>query len=370
MPNKIVKKYFDVVPLFRYKEIELKERLTLIFYVVGFISGIVAFITTASLGMHYLINIPNVLIILLCVLLPFIYPKDFVKIATIMVYFVSFLYLPVTYYINGGHNGVGILYYLMMTIYISFYFEGKKLLLILGSIFAFYISTIIIGYIFPQLIIEYASDLSRLIDIVISFVSVSIVVAILANTIFVSYRIEKDNNQELLEELEKQNSKLELLSTMDQLTGVYNRRYYLKALEDEFKYFEKTNKHFYVMMIDIDDFKMVNDTYGHLYGDEILKSVAEGIKKCLRNHDIISRYGGEEFSVIISHTSEENGLIIAKRIRKAVEDLQYREKENVTISIGVVKNKEDDTELGIMKRADDYLYIAKENGKNRVEGEK
>lgn len=368
MPNKIIKKYFEVVPLFRYKEIELKERLALIFYVVGFGLSVIAFTTTLLLGMSFWINIPNVVVMLLCLLLPFVYPKDFVKLAKIILYFVAFFFLPITYYINGGHNGVGILYFLMMAIYFTFYYEGRKLIKIFIFLLMFYTFVIISGYLYPQLVISYTDDTSRIIDIVISFVSIALVISILANVIFMSYRIEKESNEFLLEELEKQNLQLELLSTIDQLTCVYNRRFFLETLEKELEYFKESKKNFYIMMIDLDDFKYMNDTFGHLYGDEILKKVSSAIKSCLRDHDLISRYGGDEFSVIISHATEENGSVIAERIRKTVEELEYRDKKNITISIGIVRNLKDDTAQVIMKRADDYLYLAKANGKNRVEG--
>ena len=366
MPNKIIKRYFDVVPLFRYKELELEQRLSLIFYVIGFCLSFVAFTTTLLLGMPIWINMPNVLILFLCIFLPFAYPNDFVKLATLMLYFLAFIYLPLTYFINGGHNGVGLLYFLLATIYITFYFEGRKLIVILSLSFIVYITSILLGFFYPVLIISYTSETARFIDITISFIAVSVVLSIIANIIFTSYRDEKNNNQYLLKELEKQNNKLELLSKTDQLTGVYNRRYYLEVLENEFSYFLKTNKHFYVMMIDIDNFKLINDTYGHLFGDEILKLVANTIKTCLRDHDIISRYGGEEFSIIISHSTDMNGNIIAERIRKSIEELKYRNECSVTVSIGIVKNNINDNVLGILKRADDLLYKAKEKGKNRV----
>ena len=158
MPFKIVKRYFDVVPLFRYKEIELKERLTLIFYMTGFVLSVVAFTTTLLLGMSFWINIPNIVVMMLCLFLPFVFPKDFAEMAKIMVYTVSFLYLPITYFLNGGHNGVGVLYFLMMIIYFTFYFEGKKLLKLIVFLVVLYTTIIIVGYMNPKLIISYSDD--------------------------------------------------------------------------------------------------------------------------------------------------------------------------------------------------------------------
>ena len=353
MSFKIVRKYFDVVPLFRYKEIELKERLTLIFYMAGFGLSVIAIITTFLLGKPFWVNTPNLLLMLSCLLLPFLYPNNFDKIVKIVLYSVAFVYLPISYYINGGHEGIGILYFLMVVIYFNFFYEGKKLAKVIGSVLTLYVVVIIMGYIYPELITYHINDTSRIIDMIMSFVSISIVISLVSNVIFYSYRIEKDDKE---------------LSTTDQLTEVYNRRYFLDALKSEFDHFELSKIHFYVMMIDLDDFKIVNDTYGHLYGDEILKGVAKAIKSCLREHDIVARYGGEEFSVIISHDTLENGKTIAERIRKAVEDVKYRGKNNITVSIGIVKNKVNDTLLGIIKRSDDFLYEAKGKGKNRVEG--
>ncbi len=108
MIKKIITKYFDVVPLFRYKDIELKERLSLIFFIAGFFLAIVAFLTTFFLGMGLWLNIPNLLIIAMCVFLPFLFPNDFMILGTRVLYFVAYIYMPITYFINGGHNGEGV----------------------------------------------------------------------------------------------------------------------------------------------------------------------------------------------------------------------------------------------------------------------
>ena len=369
MLKRIVNKYFEVVPLFRFKEIELKERLTLIFYVTGFILSIIAFTTTLLIGMPFWLNIPNLTIMILCLFLPFLFPNNISEIGLKFLYFVAFIYLPITYFTNGGHNGVGILYFLMIIVYISFFLEGKKLLYMLILSLTYYTVLIVLGYYVPALIIPYADDTSRFIDIVVSLVGISIILSVISNAVFRNYNLEKNQVYSLMKELEDRNERLETLSNTDQLTEVYNRRYFMDALQIEFDVYNETKKHFYVMMIDLDNFKNVNDTYGHLYGDEILKSVSIGIKSCLRNHDVVARYGGEEFSVIISHSNKENGFVIAERIRNSIEKINYRNENIVTISVGVVKNNDKDTILGILKRADRFLYIAKENGKNRVEGE-
>ena len=129
------------------------------------------------------------------------------------------------------------------------------------------------------------------------------------------------------------------------------------------------------MMLDIDFFKSINDTYGHATGDKVLKTVANVIKDKLREYDIPSRYGGEEFCILLPQTNIEEASIVAERLRsadetKAIETLKEKEDSNknisVTISIGLSQLKETDMAEDLYKRADKALYEAKETGRNKV----
>lgn len=129
------------------------------------------------------------------------------------------------------------------------------------------------------------------------------------------------------------------------------------------------------MMIDVDFFKKVNDTYGHVAGDCVLKNVANTIKAGLREYDIASRYGGEEFSVLLPFTKIEEAFAVAQRLRHAVENTSIdfvQEKEdisikiNVTISIGVYEFKPQDSPQALYENADKALYEAKTHGRNKV----
>lgn len=128
-----------------------------------------------------------------------------------------------------------------------------------------------------------------------------------------------------------------------------------------------------LMMIDIDDFKKINDTYGHLSGDLVLKTLSKIIRNTLRNVDLPGRYGGEEFILILPETAKEKALIVAERLRKQVQDFTFKtmngEPLTVTISVGLseyadLDNRNNDLEL--IKIADSRLYKAKRTGKNKV----
>lgn len=174
-------------------------------------------------------------------------------------------------------------------------------------------------------------------------------------------------------ELLKLNSLLEEASITDSLTGVQNRRYFDKIFDSEFKRALREQKTLSLLLFDIDFFKNINDTYGHPFGDEVIKSIADIISRNIRRPpDCLARLGGEEFGVLLPHTPKEGAFKLAERIRQQVEELPLRCEENqvkVTISGGVtsLQPKADDTVDSFFKSADEKLYAAKRNGRNRIE---
>ncbi|MFW6113616.1 MAG: diguanylate cyclase [Actinomycetota bacterium] len=162
------------------------------------------------------------------------------------------------------------------------------------------------------------------------------------------------------------------MAITDGLTRIYNHRFFQELFDKEFKRSDRYNTTFSFIMLDIDFFKRINDTYGHLYGDEILKEIANLVKGCLRSMDIIARYGGEEFAILLPETDLDNAIQTAERIRLAVENHEFAEtdgnKVRVTVSQGVTCYPSSDIEKrsDIVAKADYALYEAKESGRNRV----
>ena len=160
------------------------------------------------------------------------------------------------------------------------------------------------------------------------------------------------------------------MSVTDGLTGLYNIRYFRMILESEVMFARMdTQKIFSIIMGDIDHFKHFNDAYGHQVGDLVLKEVASVLKSSVRSLDIVARYGGEEMIILLRGTHLKDGLAIAEKIRKSVENSAVREGDTmykVTISLGVASFMHEDTVDSIIKRSDDGLYRSKETGRNRV----
>lgn len=149
-------------------------------------------------------------------------------------------------------------------------------------------------------------------------------------------------------------------SVTDSLTGVYNRKRIFELLETE------DTENTIVALIDIDNFKMVNDTFGYLVGDEVLKKVVATMKAAIGKNDVIGRYGGEEFIIIMNDTPLKDGLNLAEKIRKKVETLKWEyDHLQTTISIGVAEKASKDTE-DVFKEVTHYVHYAKKHGKNRI----
>ncbi len=171
----------------------------------------------------------------------------------------------------------------------------------------------------------------------------------------------------LKEELEEAKSEAEI----DFLTTIPNRRSFMRALQDAIRDFEMRNYPFSLIILDIDNFKQINDKYGHIVGDEVLKEIGSVLRNYLRANTIVGRIGGEEFAILLPGVPLEDAKKVAERIRKVIENRVIRIDENTeinpTASFGVTQVKKGDTIESVIDRADMAMYEAKRKGKNRVE---
>lgn len=159
---------------------------------------------------------------------------------------------------------------------------------------------------------------------------------------------------------------------LDELTGIFNRRYFNKAFQREIKRAERYKRNLSVLMIDIDDFKAVNDTFGHMKGDDVLQAIAQLLKQNIRKADVLFRYGGEEFVILLPETSLNNAIRVGEKLRKTIQahfatnDYQLN-KQKITISIGISNFPMDGySPEKLLETADQRLYRAKSLGKNRT----
>jgi diguanylate cyclase (GGDEF)-like protein len=189
-----------------------------------------------------------------------------------------------------------------------------------------------------------------------------------------------DDNVRLLEIITQQISiaiynarlyeQLQEYANTDGLTQVHNRIFFQKRLQQELYHAEQQGYEVSVILYDIDDFKLFNDSYGHLFGDIVLKSIAKAVKESVRKDDVVARFGGEEFIILLSHTGTERAFEKAEELRKQIASLTIGDNNviaSVTVSMGISTFPTlASTEASLISGADDALYEAKRSGKNCV----
>ncbi|SHM36753.1 PAS domain S-box-containing protein/diguanylate cyclase (GGDEF) domain-containing protein [Caldanaerovirga acetigignens] len=165
----------------------------------------------------------------------------------------------------------------------------------------------------------------------------------------------------------KKNERLLFLQAItDPLTGIYNRRYIIQMIENEVLRFKRTGKPFSLIIFDLDHFKKINDTFGHAAGDMTLKKIADVIKKRIRKTDILGRWGGEEFIILLPETSIENATSLANELKDKLEGVIFPKIGRITASFGVTSSRSEDDVDSIISRADELLYKGKAAGRNCV----
>src|SRR5215471_9571999 len=169
-------------------------------------------------------------------------------------------------------------------------------------------------------------------------------------------------------ELESTNARLKETSFKDEVTGLYNRRFFIIRLEEEISRYRRFNHPVSVVLMDLDGFKAVNDDLGHAVGDETLRDIAQILMRHSRGINVVSRYGGDEFVILLVETSQAGARLYADRIRKVVATFPYSHGKRVTASFGVASLPDDEasTSEELFRAADEALYAAKRAGKNQV----
>ena len=170
--------------------------------------------------------------------------------------------------------------------------------------------------------------------------------------------------------LEKKNKEYEYMASTDSLTGLYNRYKFSELFLSSYKSMIQRDNKMSLIMLDIDFFKKVNDTYGHNVGDAVLIQVSHVMLKILRNVDIVARWGGEEFIMLLPTANIDNAYTLAQKIRTSIENQEIDIVGKITVSIGVSEVMEGDSMEEAIKKADDTLYLAKNSGRNCVKTDK
>ena len=175
-----------------------------------------------------------------------------------------------------------------------------------------------------------------------------------------------------MDKLRKELDQVRKQASTDALTGLYNRTTFFDSLEAVDAESNPLSNPYSVAMIDIDHFKRVNDTFGHLVGDKVIRFVADSLRQSIKGRDCAARYGGEEYALLLPETSLENAVILCNKIREHIAKtnlVRSGTKESlgqITISVGIAQKRSGEGRMDLLARADKALYLSKERGRNKV----
>lgn len=366
----------------RNDEIPLKHRMFNVVFIVGIFMSFSCALMKCFMGEDKAAALASFAcgVITVGLYIAFRVSRNYNLLSLIGVIFSSFVFFPVMWLMTGGTFG-GIPYYLIVNAgIIALLLTGQRRRIIFG-LFAAAVGVLLhIEYKFPDLAAVYKSPLDRQINysfgLFVCLISAAVLIAALADGYAKELEKSRRSNAELIqvkEEAERLNrllseekQKLHLISITDFLTGTYNRRFIMSYLNDEIEASREKKRKLTLALIDIDDFKTVNDTYGHVYGDYVIERISRTIKSNLRQNDIVGRYGGDEFLIILPNTGIKEGCAVIERVRRKVAELEWEKDFSVTISGGLME-VEDDKTTGLLIMLDRLLYSAKHKGKNLIE---
>ncbi len=263
-----------------------------------------------------------------------------------------FVYIPMLSFFTAGYDGTaGMIAVLGMFLIVILYRGRGRLLLVLGNILLWLI-VCTVQYLYPHLVVPHGAEQAKYMDYMVALALTFGGVALLGTYFRNAYELEQERIKRLVDR--------------DPLTAIYNRRFLMGYLEDKIETSGKKGESLAVFMLDLDDFKRINDDFGHSFGDTVLTTFADIVQGCLRKTDVLARYGGEEFIIALDTIDIDDGKRIAEKIRSAVEKVDFGNHVHITISIGLAKARPGESVDDLIVRVDSYLYKAKKNGKNQV----
>jgi len=332
-----------------------------IFYILTLVGAVFAFVNAflnILLGLHF----TTVIIALSTSAFSFLllysaYKKrNYTAAALVGLSILILAVLPSLWLTNSGSNGPTPYFFIFNTILIVILTSGRSMWqLIITQLFVI-IGLVVIELTSPHLISAYQNQTSKSLDLSISFLLICIFTTFILLSIMNEYKSK-------IEALKKAQNKLHMLSITDELSGVYNRRYIMSRITDQLK----INNPLSVIMFDIDNFKNINDRYGHLIGDEVIRGVGKFLSDHVRPDDTVGRIGGEEFLIIIQETSHADAKAKGEFLRNGIASLEWSVSNlTVTVSGGIYERKNLDELEDILENVDAFLYKAKSSGKNML----
>ena len=337
-----------------------------VIFLYGATAGIIlsAFGTISNLimglnGIAILVPLINLIIDVTCVIYSII-TKKWRGAALIVFIFASFVLFPFLWFFSGGTMGSSLPLIIGLGVILVIIFNGKLRGFFFFSTLLLYSCLILLELRYPNNFIPYPNREAWYIDILFGFVLSFLASGGLAYFTLLRYNVAQEKTKALLYQLEK-------TAITDPLTNVFNRRYLMACIDEEMRKSFDNNNPLALCILDLDHFKHINDTYGHIYGDEVLTITASTLLGCLNKNEILGRYGGEEFVVIFSNSDLSAALKTIDKFYIALQNIEWSHGSPITISGGISIYTKGISYSDFLGIADSNLYKAKNNGRNRIE---
>jgi len=276
---------------------------------------------------------------------------------------INVFFFPALYITSGGIHSAVAMYFIVGVILSILLLNGKKLVAILTIESIVYTATFAVSHFKPEVVTQFTVIKNeRFPQVALGCVLTGLAIGSVLRIMTKGFDDERTKADELID-------KLEDLTTRDALTGSYNRRFLMSYVDDCIERIKSGELNtFSIIMYDLDHFKHVNDTYGHIAGDEVLKSFADILRSSMRSADIVARYGGEEFIIVMPTAEEITAFRRAEQIRAKLESSALYEdiKEIITVSGGIASYDPSLSIEAMIEKADKNLYLAKDTGRNKI----
>ena len=359
MLKQLKQKLFDDFDILHQPFVYRRLVLTIAFFAISLFAFTAFLFINLSSQNHILIYIDSFVLITILISLYLLLIKKKVNVSAMIASCILFLFLLVFVYLNKN-NSFGLVWTLCYPLFVIPILGTRKGILMIFLFYAILTPMVYLG------INEWDYgfwDFTSFLRFCIASITVVFAAYFFEITSVSAYQTivnVRENEQLYLQELKK-------LSLTDQLTGLHNRRYFDEQFQLEYKKIQRNHNKLCLIMIDIDHFKLINDEYGHQIGDKVLKQFSKLLKHRLRSTDTLSRWGGEEFIIMVPETSISNAAIIAEKMRVAICKKEFELVGKLTASFGVaeVSPEAESNEQAIIN-VDKALYHAKRKGRNQV----
>ena len=370
--SNIKTKFSDFKRFMNEQKIPLREKLFYVVFGVTILGGITGAITCKlinSSDTSVMISFSLIMVYILLFLWGIYKPKYQEKLLISGLLGISFFIFPAMY-LSGGSIKSGIPAYLVICLSAILFVIPRHSIPIAAVQTVFYFVIYYISYAYPSWVVETPAFATALGERTFNYSAVisntcmaTLVMGIMAKGVFKIYIRENNLVKSSIKEIERQ-------STIDPLTNIYNRRHMYKYLSQQVAKAQEEHTELSLAMFDIDKFKVLNDTYGHLLGDDVLKAISHILKNSCRENEIVARYGGEEFVLIMPGINNDEAFERADKIRdciaKSYLSPELPKDKPVTVSGGVSTFRSGYDEEKLVAIADENLYASKETGRNKV----